>query len=96
MGVNTFLSESPEEAAVPPAEVIRATEEEKQQQISNLERHHSFHKAAASEQRKALQVAALQQGENLFEALMKAAPYCSLGQISDSLYAVGGKYRRNM
>ena len=95
VGVNTFLSEHPEEAAAPPAEVIRATEEEKQHQIRNLNTFQRFHRKVAERKLKALERVALEE-QNLFESLLEAAPYCSLGQISKTLYATGGRYRRSM
>ena len=95
IGVNTFLSEHPEEAAAPPSEVIRATEEEKKQQIQNLKTCQAFHREKATQQLQRLQDQTIR-GENLFEALMSASPYCSLSQISGTFYRVGGKYRRSM
>ena len=95
IGVNTFLSEDLEKSTSPPTEVIRATEEEKKQQISNLQTFQSYHRKTAQQKLKALAKSALQ-GGNLFEALLEAAPYCSLGQISETLYATGGRYRRSM
>ena len=94
IGVNTFLSKegSP---TVTPGEVIRSTEEEKQYQITALK---NYHQANASHGARAiadLQSAALH-NHNIFEALMNATKYCSLGQITHSLYDIGGKYRRNM
>ncbi|MEP5934576.1 MAG: methylmalonyl-CoA mutase family protein, partial [Winogradskyella arenosi] len=92
IGVNTFLS-SKGSPTVQPAEVIRATEEEKQFQIKTLENLHSAHQTDAllSElQRKAIN------NENIFEALMEVCKVCSLGQITSALFEVGGQYRRNM
>jgi methylmalonyl-CoA mutase len=94
IGVNTFLS-SKGSPTVIPAEVIRATEEEKKFQIQTLE---NLHKANAKEvQRRldAIQDAAIK-NENLFEHLMEATKVCSLGQITSALFEVGGQYRRNM
>ncbi|RTY95354.1 methylmalonyl-CoA mutase family protein [Flavobacterium sp. GT3R68] len=94
IGVNTFLS-SKGSPTVIPAEVIRATEEEKQFQIQTLE---NLHKANASQEQKLM--GELQEGaiknENLFEHLMEATKYCTLGQITEALFEVGGQYRRNM
>ncbi|MDN3666755.1 methylmalonyl-CoA mutase family protein [Algibacter miyuki] len=92
IGVNTFLS-SKGSPTVLPAEVIRATEEEKQFQIKTLE---NLHKANSTDdllkelQRKAVN------NENIFEALMEVCKVCSLGQITKALFEVGGQYRRNM
>ena len=94
IGVNTFLS-SKGSPTVLPKEVIRATEEEKQYQISMLT---ELQKGNASKTDAALaeiQEIAIQNG-NVFDALMEASKYCSLGQITDALFEVGGQYRRNM
>jgi methylmalonyl-CoA mutase len=92
--VNTFLNKkgSP---TITPGEVIRATEQEKQNQIAAL---HAFQQRNADKAEtllKELQIAAIN-GENIFENLMEVCKYCSLGQISNALYEVGGQYRRNM
>jgi methylmalonyl-CoA mutase len=94
IGVNTFLS-SKGSPTVIPAEVIRATEEEKKFQIKTLE---NLHKANAKEVQKqldAIQDAAIK-NENLFDHLMEATKVCTLGQITSALFEVGGQYRRNM
>ena len=94
VGVNTFLS-SKGSPTVLPAEVIRATEDEKQRQISTLDVLHQRYAKDSQNQLKALQKAAVN-NENLFEHLMEVAKYCSLGQITQALFEVGGEYRRNM
>lgn len=94
IGVNTFLSSTGSKTVVP-AEVIRATEEEKQFQIQTKEKLHQIKAAEEKEQLENIQEIAIQNG-NLFEALMEATKVCSLGQITDSLFKVGGQYRRNM
>ncbi len=94
IGVNTFLS-SKGSPTIIPQEVIRATEEEKQYQISMLEQLHAAKKDGANDQLRKVQQAAIQ-NQNVFEALMEAAKYCSLGQITNALFEVGGQYRRNM
>ncbi|MCF8716178.1 methylmalonyl-CoA mutase family protein [Joostella atrarenae] len=94
IGVNTFLS-SKGSPTVIPSEVIRATETEKQLQISTLEK---LHKVYAKESTTAIgevQQAAIH-NKNVFEALMEATKVCSLGQITQALFEVGGQYRRNM
>ncbi len=92
IGVNTFLS-SKGSPTVLPAEVIRATEEEKQLQIKTLE---NLHKANNTDSLlKNLQQTAVN-NENIFEALMEVCKVCSLGQITKALFEVGGQYRRNM
>ncbi|MBP1222879.1 methylmalonyl-CoA mutase family protein [Flavobacterium sp. 1355] len=94
VGVNTFLS-SKGSPTVIPAEVIRATEEEKQYQITMLENLHQFHETKVNEHLNKLQEAAIK-NENLFDHLMEATKVCSLGQITSALFEVGGQYRRNM
>ena len=94
IGVNTFLS-SKGSPTVLPAEVIRATEEEKQVQIKTLDNLHQTYHDMEEEQIAALQNAAIN-NENIFEVLMNATKYCSLGQITAGLFEVGGQYRRNM
>lgn len=94
IGVNTFLS-SKGSPTIIPDEVIRATKEEKELQIHNLEEMHKGNEHKATEYIKKLQDAALH-NENTFEALMEASKYCSLGQITHAMFEVGGQYRRNM
>ena len=94
IGVNTFLS-SKGSPTVIPAEVIRATEEEKQYQIDMLENLHQSGAEKVNEHLNTLQEAAIK-NENLFEHLMEATKVCSLGQITSALFEVGGQYRRNM
>ncbi|WP_179336757.1 methylmalonyl-CoA mutase family protein [Winogradskyella ludwigii] len=92
IGVNTFLS-SKGSPTVVPAEVIRATEEEKQFQIKTLANLHEANDTAAlltDLQQRAIN------NENIFEALMEVCKVCSLGEITASLFEVGGQYRRNM
>ncbi|NRD19573.1 methylmalonyl-CoA mutase family protein [Winogradskyella eckloniae] len=92
IGVNTFLS-SKGSPTVIPAEVIRATEEEKQFQIKTLENLHKANDTKAM--LKDLQHKAIN-NENIFEALMDVCKVCSLGEITSALFEVGGQYRRNM
>jgi methylmalonyl-CoA mutase len=94
IGVNTFLS-SKGSPTVQPEEVIRATEKEKQFQIQTKELLHQANVAKVEEQIAILQEAAVQ-NENLFDKLMEATKVCSLGQITEALFQVGGQYRRNM
>ena len=94
IGVNTFLS-SKGSPTVLPREVIRATEEEKQYQISMLAELHKAGSSKAENMLTAVQDAAVQ-NRNIFEQLMEAVKYCSLGQITEALFEVGGQYRRNM
>ncbi len=94
IGVNTFLGKDGSPTVLP-GEVIRSTEEEKQQQIKNLENFQKANEGKSEEWLQKLQLSAINQ-ENLFEVLMEAVKYCSLGQITNALFEVGGKYRRNM
>ncbi|MDN5283905.1 MAG: Methylmalonyl-CoA mutase [Mucilaginibacter sp.] len=94
IGVNTFLNKKGSPTIVP-SEVIRATEEEKQYQIEALHAFQQRNQEHIPELLKNLQHAAIA-GDNIFESLMEACKYCSLGQISHALYEVGGQYRRNM
>ena len=94
IGVNTFLS-SKGSPTILPAEVIRATEEEKQAQIKTLEELHYRNRDKSKAQLKLLQEVVVENG-NIFENLMEVTKYCSLGQITNALFMVGGQYRRNM
>lgn len=94
VGVNTFLNKNGS-PTVTPSEVIRATEEEKQYQIYTLSEFQKRNEHIIAPLLKNLQHTAIA-GHNIFESLMEACKYCSLGQISNALYAVGGQYRRNM
>lgn len=94
IGVNTFLS-SKGSPTITPGEVIRATIEEKDHQIAMLQNLHKTNEEHASLMLKKLQITAFQ-NENIFEALMETVKYCSLGQITNALFEVGGQYRRNM
>jgi methylmalonyl-CoA mutase len=94
IGVNTFLS-SKGSPTVLPREVIRSTTEEKEAQIATRNNLWESHKDKGSEVLKNLQAAAIQ-NKNMFEQLMEAVKYCSLGQITNALFEVGGQYRRNM
>jgi methylmalonyl-CoA mutase len=94
MGVNTFLS-SKGSPTVIPGEVIRAEEYEKKNQIENVEQLQKTYSAEASLKLKELQKAAVS-NKNVFESLMDVAKYCSIGQITNSLFNVGGQYRRSM
>jgi methylmalonyl-CoA mutase len=94
IGVNTFLS-SKGSPTVIPAEVIRATEEEKQFQINTLENLHKANAKQVQVRLEKIQDAAIK-NENLFDHLMEATKVCTLGQITAALFEVGGQYRRNM
>jgi methylmalonyl-CoA mutase len=94
IGVNTFLS-SKGSPTILPKEVIRATEEEKEAQIATVENLRSAYADEAAKAIKDLQQAAIR-NENMFEVLMEATKYCSLGQLTAAMFEVGGQYRRNM
>jgi methylmalonyl-CoA mutase len=94
IGVNTFLS-SKGSPTILPKEVIRATTEEKEYQIEMLGQLHEASKDLQEKLLSDLQHAAIA-NKNMFEELMEACKVCSLGQITDALFEVGGQYRRNM
>ena len=94
IGVNTFRN--PHDSGMPQTiELIRSTEEEKQSQLKRLAEFHERNKAVAPAMLKRLQQAVIHNA-NVFEVLMDAARVCSLGQITDALFEVGGQYRRSM
>ena len=95
IGVNTFRDPDGGELFSESIELARATEEEKQSQLKRLadfKKRHADDSSAALER---LQNTALS-GGNIFAELMNTVRFCSLGQITQALYDVGGKYRRNM
>jgi len=94
IGVNTFLS-SEGSPTIIPGEVIRATKKEKEYQISMLKHLHKTYSGPAAACLEDLQHRA-RQNRNIFEGLMEASKYCSIGQITRALFEVGGQYRRNM
>jgi methylmalonyl-CoA mutase len=94
IGVNTFLSKNGSPTIIP-QEVIRSTTEEKEKQISNVQAFQEHHASEAQQALNHLKQVAVSDG-NIFDALMEAAKVCSLGQMSNALYQVGGQYRRNM
>ncbi len=94
VGVNTFLNKKGSPTIIP-NEVIRATEEEKKYQISMLNELHKGNNKKSKEQIKKLQKVAIE-NKNIFNQLMEATKTCSLGEITDALFKVGGQYRRNM
>ncbi|HMR86547.1 MAG TPA: methylmalonyl-CoA mutase family protein [Saprospiraceae bacterium] len=94
VGVNTFLSKEGSPTIIP-AEVIRATEEEKIAQIQTVENVQTRGLDVINSTLSKLQHTAINNG-NLFDELMETSKHCTLGQITNALYEVGGKYRRNM
>lgn len=94
VGVNTFLGKDGSPIQVV-GEVMRSTDDEKQAQIDDLVGYQSACETEADAALAKLQDDALTNG-NVFASLMDAAKHCSLGQMSQALYRVGGQYRRNM
>ena len=97
IGVNTFIDpKTLEDGYEPPKiELARASLDEKNQQLNNTKEYQKKHKSFADVEIQKLKATALKNG-NIFEALMSAARHCTLGQMSQALYEVGGKYRRNL
>ncbi|WP_114239314.1 methylmalonyl-CoA mutase family protein [Dyella sp. C9] len=95
IGVNTFLPKDHGGEIATEIELIRSTEGEKAQQIDNVQAFGSARNGLAPDSLKTLQGTARER-RNVFEQLMEAVKYNSLGQISHALYDVGGEYRRNM
>ncbi|WP_370938986.1 fused isobutyryl-CoA mutase/GTPase IcmF [Amycolatopsis sp. cg13] len=94
IGVNTFRNPKAGEGDVE-VELARATEDEKQSQLRRLADFQQGHREEAQQALKALRDAATR-GGNLFDVLMDAARVCSLGQITEAFFEVGGQYRRNV
>jgi methylmalonyl-CoA mutase len=94
VGVNTFLNKKGSPTILPD-QVIRSSAEEKEFQIKALLVFQKRNEKVSDEKLKQLQAVAVANG-NLFAELMESVKYCSLGQITNALYAVGGQYRRNM
>jgi len=95
IGVNTFLGAAGGKEEVHGAELIRSTEEEKQDQVKGVQAFQAQHVNESAAALKRLQDVAASRG-NIFKELMETVKVCSLGQISRALYQVGGQYRRNM
>lgn len=94
IGVNTYLS-SKGSPTVLPKEVIRATTEEKEAQIETVNNLKKIWSEQAGKELQEVQSAAIR-NQNIFERLMEATKYCTLGDITDAMFQVGGQYRRNM
>jgi methylmalonyl-CoA mutase len=94
IGVNTFRNPKGDEV-METLELARSTEEEKQSQLQRLNDFHALHASESPAMLKRLQQAVIDNG-NVFEVLMDAVRVCSLGQITNALFEVGGQYRRNM
>lgn len=96
IGVNTYLNPNPaSDEAINNMEIARASTEEKDLQIANLESFKQRHQTANEAAIEALKQVAKTNG-NIFEQLMETVKVASLGQITNALYEVGGQYRRNM
>ena len=93
IGVNTFLNPEPE--SQPKIELARSTDEEKRSQINRLAEFKARNADDSAQALERLRAAAIN-NENVFEELMNAVRFCSLGQITDTFFEVGGQYRRNM
>jgi methylmalonyl-CoA mutase len=94
VGVNTFESPNPE-ASTRPAALMRASDEEKRQQMAALRGFQARNAARSDAALRSLQQVA-RRDENVFEELMDTVKVASLGQISAALFEVGGRYRRSM
>jgi methylmalonyl-CoA mutase len=94
IGVNTFRNPHGD-AVLDKLELARSTEEEKQSQLKRLADFHARHAKESPAMLKRLQQAVIE-NKNVFEVLMDAVRVCSLGQITNALFEVGGQYRRNM
>ncbi len=93
VGVNMFLNDQAQR--LPAIELARSTEQEKSSQLQRLESFHERYSDVSSTSLDALKKAVLE-NRNVFEQLMSSVRVCSVGQITDALFEVGGKYRRNM
>jgi methylmalonyl-CoA mutase len=93
IGVNTFYNK--EARSVQHIDLARSTDAEKQSQLTRLADFQARHAAECPPMLAALQQTVID-GENVFAKLMEAVRVCSLGQITEALFAVGGQYRRNM
>jgi methylmalonyl-CoA mutase len=94
IGVNTFRNPHEGEAPVK-VELARGTEEEKQSQLSRVRGFQQEHEVEARVALEELKSAAVN-GENVFDVLMRAARVCSLQQVTEAFFEVGGQYRRNV
>ncbi len=94
VGVNTFLS-SKGSPTILPQEVIRATEKEKEHQLTTLNNLNDHYKEEVPKALENIKKTALE-NKNIFDEIMEATKVCSLGQITTALFEVGGQYRRNM
>ena len=94
IGVNTFRNPNGDQTPET-LELARSTDEEKQSQLQRLDAFHQSHSHASQAMLTRLKSTVIANG-NVFEVLMDAVRVCSLGQITEALFEVGGQYRRNM
>ena len=94
IGVNTFRNPHGD-AVLDKLELARSTDDEKQSQLKRLADFHALHAQESPAMLQRLQQAVIE-NQNVFEVLMDAVRVCSLGQITNALFEVGGQYRRNM
>ena len=94
IGVNTFLAPEGQEQAGP-VELARSTEDEKRRQLDRLAAFKAAHRESRNEALEALRHRALE-GGNLFDELMRTVRHATLGEITETLFEVGGSYRRNV
>jgi methylmalonyl-CoA mutase len=95
IGVNTFRNPDSAANQTPPARLARGTEEEKKSQLARVRDFQQRHRAEAHAALAALKDTA-RSGGNMFAVLMEAARVCSLQQVTEAFFEVGGQYRRNM
>ena len=93
VGVNTFLN--PKEEPPHKVELARSSDAEKDEQIARLEAFQTAHRDSSPAALQRVRNSAIA-GDNVFAALMEAVEVCSLGQLTDVLFEVGGQYRRNL
>ncbi len=95
IGVNTFLRPGGDDATPEHVELARATESEKESQLRRVRDFTRTHEQEAAEALARLKAAAASPDENVFAVLVDAARVCSLGQVTEAFFEVGGQYRRN-
>jgi methylmalonyl-CoA mutase len=95
IGVNTYIAENIDEQLNQEIEISRCSDDEKMDQINRLNNFKERNSDKSAEALEKLRQVALANG-NIFEELLYTTNYCSLGEITNVLYEVGGKYRRNM
>ena len=95
IGVNTFTAKEDNEQESVEIELARSTDEEKKKQIKRLNEFKEKNKKVSKQALENLRKVVINNG-NVFEELMTTVKYCSLGEITHTLFQVGGKYRRSM